>query len=149
MSERDELDVGLEAGLADDVAVELVMLAQAALLLALVAEDLRDGEPLERLFEILVPRGDEARERGRHFGTQRDVAVALVLEVVKLRDDFVARLFGEEVERLERRAVVLDEAVAMRDVAPLGEDGVAKGAVVGIEVAETGESHGEKGKGKR
>ena len=99
--ERDELDVGLEAGFADDVAVELVVFAAAAFLGALVAVDLGDGEPLERLLEILVAGGDEAGERGGHFGAERDVAVALVLEVVELVGDFIAGLFGEEVEGLE------------------------------------------------
>src|SRR5260221_14727996 len=64
--------------------------------------------------------------------------------MVELRDDFVARLVGEEIERFERRAVVLNEAVAVRHVAPFGEDRVAKGAIVGIKVAETGEGHGVK-----
>jgi len=46
--------------------------------------------------------------------------------VVELRDDFVARLFREEIERFEWGAIILDEAVAVRDVAPFGEDGVTK-----------------------
>ena len=139
----DELDVGFEAGFTDDVAVELVMFAAAAFLRAFVAVDLGDGEPLEGFLEVLVAGGDEAGERGGHFGAERDVAVALVLEVVELIGDFIAGLFGEEVEGFEGGAIVLDEAVAVGDVAPFCEDGVAERAVVGIEVAKSSEGHGE------
>ena len=136
--EGDQLDVGLEAGLADDVAVELVVFAAAAFLRTLVAIDLRDGEPLERFLEILMPGGDEARQGRRHLGTQRDVAITLVFEMIKLRDYLISGLLCEKIERFQGRAVVLDETIAPGHLAPLGKDGVARGAVVRVEITKTG-----------
>ncbi len=45
-TDGDELDIGLDRGFADDVAVILKMFAQTSALLLLVTETLRDGEPL-------------------------------------------------------------------------------------------------------
>jgi hypothetical protein len=51
-------------------------------------------------------------------GRRATVAAALVREVVELPDDLVAALLRVQLEGLERRAVVLDEAVAPRHLAP-------------------------------
>ena len=124
------------------------MFAQASFLLALVAEELRDGEPLHRLLVIAFVRGGHARERGRHLRAQRDFAVALVLEIIELADDFRAALGGEEFQRFERRAVVFAEAGALGNRAPLVKNILARvGAPhvgvrewFGIKIAETGQS---------
>ena len=61
-------------GLADEVAVELEVLAQPPPLLPLVAKELRDGEPADRLPEPVRARRHHARERRRHLRPQRDLA---------------------------------------------------------------------------
>ena len=65
--QRDQFRVRRRIAFADEVGIELEMFAQTALLLFLVAEELRDGEPLDGLFVIAFVRGDHARERRRHF----------------------------------------------------------------------------------
>ena len=68
------------------------MLAQTALLLALIAEQLRNGEPFDWFFIMPLVSGDHARQRGSHFGPQRDGTVPFVGEVVKLSYDFLTAL---------------------------------------------------------
>jgi hypothetical protein len=70
------------------------MFAQTALLLAFVAEKLRDGEPLDGLFVTALVRGDHARQGGGHLRTERDLALPFVGEIVELADDFLAALEG-------------------------------------------------------
>ena len=114
------------------------MLAQAAALLLLVAEQLRDGEPLDRLLVVAMMRPDHAGQRGRHLGPQRHRAVALVHEVEKLTDDFIAGFLRVKFERFQRRAVVLAKPIAPRHVAPLIKDIAANGECFGIKVAKAG-----------
>ena len=118
---REQLGVGGDVRLADDVDVELEVLAQPPLLLPLVAEELRHREPAHRLAQRVRARRHHARERRRHLRAQRDLAAALVREVVELADDLVAALLRVELERLERRPVVLDEREPARNVAPGAE----------------------------
>src|SRR5947207_1443244 len=116
--QRDQFRVGSRIGLAEDVGIQLEVFAQPAFLLALVAEELRNGEPFDRLFVVARVRSDHAGECRRHFRPQRHGAVAFVGEVVELADDFVAALGGVKLERFERRAVVFAEAIAASDLAP-------------------------------
>src|SRR5207249_12214525 len=131
------------------VGVELKVFAQPAFLLALITEELREGEPFDRLSVVARVRGDHTGQRRRHFRSQRHGAVAFVGEVVELADDFVAALGGVELERFEWRAVVFAEAVAARDGTPVVEDvithvrapsRVAGRERFGIKVAETRQS---------
>src|ERR1039458_10273061 len=46
--ERNQLGIGCGVALPDNVGIELEVLAQATLLLALVAKELRQGKPFER-----------------------------------------------------------------------------------------------------
>ena len=87
------------------------MLAQPAALLPLVAEQLRDREPADRLPEPVGARRDHARQCRRHLRPQRDLPPALVLEAVELPDDLVAALGRVQLQRLEWWPVVLLEAV--------------------------------------
>jgi len=143
-----DLRVGGGAAFADEVGVELKMFAQTALLLAFVAEKLRDGEPLDGLFVTALVRGDHARERRRHFRPQRNFTVTFVFEIIKLRDNFFAALGCEEFERFERRAVVFAEAVTARDRPPFFKNKLARvGAPnvrvrqrFGIKIAKSGQS---------
>src|SRR5262245_43991562 len=124
------------------------MLAQAAFLLALVAEQLRDGEPLDGFFVGTFVRRNHARQRGCHFRPKRNSALALVGEIVELADDLVAALGGEELERFEWRAIVFAKAVtpcggtpAVEDVlARIGAPHVAVRERFGIEIAKAGQS---------
>ena len=127
---------------ADDVAIELVKLPQAAALLFFVTKKLWHAEPFHRLFEIALSRRHHAGERWRHLRSKRAFDDAGVSgsphEIEKLADELAAGFFLVERHRFERRAVVLDEAVAARDFTPLGEDIVPPRTIVGIKVAEAG-----------
>src|SRR5205807_7763502 len=99
---------------ANDVAIELEMLAQPAALLFLVTETLRDGKSLQRFLEFPFMRRDDTRESGREFGTQRHFTFAFIGEIEKLRDDHRAAFFGVELRRFEDRSVPFDEAISAR-----------------------------------
>ena len=142
----DDLGVAERPGLADQIAVELEVLSKPPPLLPLVAEELRDGEPADRLLEPVGARGHHAGERGRHLRPQRDLAAALVGEVVELPDDLVAALGRVQLERLERRAVVLLEPVPGRHGPPGPEDVGAQGEIGGVKLAKARQGlglHGE------
>jgi len=99
---RDQLGIRERPRLADDVHVELKVLAQSPPLLPFVAEQLGDREPADRLLEGLGVGGHHAGQRGGHFGPQRHVAVAFVPKRIQLLHDFVAALLGVELQGLER-----------------------------------------------
>jgi hypothetical protein len=84
-----------------------------------------------------VARRDYAGERRSHFGAERDLAVALVGEVIELADDLVAALFGVQLEGLQGRTIVFDESVSPRDITPDRHEVVAGGQLLGIEVAKS------------
>ena len=117
-------------------------------MLAFVAKELRDGEPLDGLFVIAFVRGDHARKRGRHFRPQCHGAVALVGKIVKLADDFLATFGGEEFQRFQRRPVVFAEAVAAgggppfveNELAGVGAPHVGMRERFGIKIAESRQS---------
>src|SRR3989454_825919 len=133
---RDQLRVGQRARFAEDVHVELKVLPQPSPLLPLVAEQLRDREPADRLLECLGVRPHHAGEGGRHLGAQRDLAPALVVECGQLLHDLFTALVRIQLQWLERRAVVFLKSVAPRDLAPGGEDVVTESQFVGVEVTE-------------
>ena len=88
VGEGEQFDVGLRLGGADDLGVELVELAEAALLRPLVAEGRAVRRDLER--RILLPALAQigAADAGGELGPQRDRFPAAVLERVHfLRDD--------------------------------------------------------------
>src|SRR6478672_5231997 len=114
------------------------MFSEPALLLALVAKELGNGEPANGLAHRIRFRGDHPGESGSHLGSEGHVAVALVFEVVELPDDFVAALSGIELERFQRWTIVLDESVSPRHITPDGHEVVADGELLGIKVAKSG-----------
>src|SRR5581483_5742797 len=145
--ERDDLGVPERPRLPDQVAVELEVLPQPPALLPLVAEELGDGEPADRLLERVGPRRHHPREGRGHLRPKRDAAAPLVLEAVELARDLGPALGSVELQRLERGAVVLLEPVARRHRPPGREDMVPEGEVVGVEVAKSrqgGGFHGRK-----
>ncbi len=119
--QREHLGIRRLGLLADEVAIELEKLPQPSLLRTLVAEETRDGKPLERLPVLLRVRGHHARETSASSPARRatcrsplsvnwyscwkNLRAALVFLRVKFR-------------ALERRTVVLDEAIPPRDRAP-------------------------------
>ena len=123
-----------DALLADDVAIPLVVFALAALRHALVAEALRDRRPLDREGERPLALRDHARERGRHLRAQRDVAVALVAEVVNLLAHLLARLARQQLVALDDAGVVGLEAGGLAGGAEGVKHAVAPHHVLGIEV---------------
>src|SRR6185312_6837255 len=66
------------ARLADDIHVQLIVLAQPPALRTLIAEQLRNRKPADRLAQRIRPLGDHPRECRRHLGPQGDLAAALV-----------------------------------------------------------------------
>src|SRR5205823_12293175 len=106
----------------------------------LVAEELRDGEPADRFAKRVGARSHHAREGGSHLGTQRDVPVSLVAKGVKLPDDLGAALARVQVERLERRPVILDEAEAPGNLSPGFENVRPCGELLRVEVPEAGKA---------
>ena len=123
------------------------MLPEPAALLALVAEELREGEPPDRLLEPIGPRRHHPRKRRRHLRPQGDRAISLVHEIVELPDDLVAGLRGVQLERLEGGTVVFLETVPRGHASPSLEDVRPKGEILGIEVTKAREGallHGRK-----
>ena len=116
MAERDHLDVEVGVGGADRLDAELVVLAQAAGLRALVAERRGEVPDLPRRRRPVLDEGPHHR-RGP-LGPQRDVAVALVVEVVHLLAHDVGALADplEDADVLEQRTVREAEAVARGDL---------------------------------
>jgi hypothetical protein len=114
------------------------VLPQAPLLLSLVAKELRNREPAHRLPQGVRPRTNHARNRWRHFRTQRNRSPAFVFEVVELSDDLLPALLRVEIEGLKRRAVVFDEAETARYVTPTLKQPRALREGVGIKIAKTG-----------
>ena len=115
------------------------MLAQAPPLLPLIAEELREGEPPDRLLQPVGPRRHHPRERRGHFRPEGDRTLPLVDEIVELPDDLIAGLRRVQLERLEGRAVVLLEAVPRGHTPPGLEDVRPKGEILGIEVTKAWE----------
>src|SRR5436190_2063970 len=98
------------------------MLAQPSLLLTLVAEELWNCEPLDRFLIGAFRSRHHPRQSRRHFRAQRHRALALVCEIVKLPDNFIAALRGEKFQRLQRWSVIFAESISTRDFAPLAKD---------------------------
>src|SRR5207244_5347211 len=138
-TKSDQLNVGSEIALADDVAVELIMFAQATALLFFVTKELADGKPLERFLERAFVGRDHARQCRRQLRPHRDFAIAFVSEIEKLIDNFGAAFFAIEIGRLEDGAVPFDKTVAARNFAPTGEDVVPRRAVVRRKISESWE----------
>src|SRR6478735_3299060 len=101
-AKRDQLDVGGQILLADDIAIELKMFAQSAALLLLVSEKLSDREPFEWFLEFAFVRRNHTSKRGRKFRTQRHFAFAFVCEIEELLDNFRAAFLLVQLGRLQR-----------------------------------------------
>ena len=116
MRERDHLDVELRVVDAERLGAHLAVLAEAALLRALVAEVRRDVPDLPRDHRVVL--GERTRHPGGALGPQRDAPAALVLEVVHLLADDVGGLPHplEHLEVLEDRRDHQVEPVARRPV---------------------------------
>ena len=88
VGQHQQLDIGRRLARAQDFGVELVELAEAALLRALVTEQRTMGRDLQR--RILLPTLGNigARDAGGEFGAQGDAVAAAILERVHfLRHD--------------------------------------------------------------
>ncbi len=128
----DHLGVGKRLGGADQLDVDLVELAVAALLRALVAEHRAGAEHLlrQRLGEAVGHQ--RAADAGGGLGAQRDGIAAAVLEAVHLLHHHVggfAERAGEHAGVLEDRRGPLVEAVGGGDAAG-GVDHVLMAALV-------------------
>ena len=88
------------------------MLAESASLLAFISKELRYSEPSNRLLEIRGLGRDHASERRRHLRPQRNGAPAFIFEVVELFYYLLAALRRVQLERFQRRPVVLLESIS-------------------------------------
>jgi hypothetical protein len=88
----------------------------------LVAEELRHREPAHRLAQRVGARATIRANVGVISGRSATSRPPLSVEVVELADDLVAALPRVQLERLQRRAVVLDERVPARYGPPGTED---------------------------
>ena len=138
-AERNQFDIRFKRFLADDVRVELIVLAEPATLRTLVTKHLRQAKPFDRLFEFAVGRRDHAGERRSHLGPQGNGASAFIREVVELLHDFFAGFFLVEIQVFQQRPVVLDEAISVSHFTPAIEDVIAHGAILWGEITEAGE----------
>lgn len=136
--EGDELGVGGGGVVTEDVGVELVELAGAAFLRLFVAKALADLEPFEGLGIVALFAGGEAGEGGGDFGSQGDVAVALVFEAEKLGRELATGLFKVKLGGLEDGGFVFNEAVTGGDAAPGVEEIVAHLTIARVKVAKAG-----------
>ncbi len=132
---RQQLDIGLRLARADDLGVDLVELAVAALLRAFVAEQRAVGGELER--GVLLPAVGEvgARDPGGEFGPQGERIAAAILERIHFLGDDIGGLAdraGEHLGLFEHRHLGAAEAVELAD--PLeGLDHEGKGFGIGAE----------------
>jgi len=131
-----DLGVRGKTFLSNDIHVPLEVLPQPPALLTLVAEELGDREPPDRLAHRSAPVTEDPGERGRHLRTQRHRTVSLVREGVQLVHDLVATLLDVEIEGFKRRTVVLEKAVAPGNPAPRVNDVRTKREVFRWEVPE-------------
>jgi len=136
--QRDDLGVAERTRFADQVAVELKVLAQPAALLALIPEELRNREPADRLLEPVGALRHHTRQRGGHLRPQRDGPPPLVRKGVELPDDLRAALVRVQLQGLQRRAVVFLEGVAPGHPAHRLEDVGPEGELLGEKVPEAG-----------
>ena len=128
------LDLRQHGLLADDVAVPLVVLALASLRGALIAEALRDRVPLQWEAQLVLTRRHHARQRRRHLGAERQMTVALVVEVVDLLAHLLACLAREQLVALNHARIVRDEAGGLARRAERIKHPIAPRHVFGIEV---------------
>ena len=145
-----QLDVGLRFGRADHFGVDLVELAIAALLRALIAEQRAVGGHLQR-GELLPAVGQVgAGDPGGEFGPQGQRFVAAIPEAVHLFRDDVGRLadgaaehFGLFEDRHFRAAKAVELAHALERFDHVGESlGVGAENVLGAANGLWGVAHG-------
>ena len=116
MRDRDYLRISFHAFGADEVGVELPVLAQTAALRALVAEDIGDSVPARREGNVARARGNHARECRRHLGTERHLAIPAVGKGVRLLVyDFFRSLAPVELGVLKDARAVLFVAEQLAD----------------------------------
>src|SRR5262245_36315171 len=116
------------------------MFSEPAALLFFVTETLRNGEPLQGFFEFTAVRGDDSGQSGGQLRSHRDLALALVREMKKLRDDFGSTFLLIELGRFEDRSIPFDKAISSSDFAPAGENIVSLRTICGQKIAKTGKS---------
>src|SRR5829696_2313208 len=129
----DDFRIGQWPRLSNQVAVQLEVLSKPPPLLPLITEQLGNGEPADRLSQFTRAGGHHPRQGRSHLRPQGNRAVALVGKAVQLPYDLLATLGGVEIQRLQRRTVVLLKPVAgghrspgIEDVGPQREIGGVK-----------------------
>ncbi len=121
-ADLDYFHVRLRLRHADELHVDLVELAEAALLWPLVAEHRSAREELQRQALSETVGDDRAHDAGGVFGPERDLVAAAVAEAVHFLDHDVRGLADRTREHLreleDRRGDLLDSRSARRSAAP-------------------------------
>ena len=128
------LDLGKNGFLADDVAVPLVVFTLAPLCGAFIAEALRNRIPLEREAKFMLTRRDHTRKSGRHLGTKREVAVALVVEMVNLLTNLFTGLAGEKLVAFNYTCIIRNEPCSLSGGTERIKHSVAPRHILRIEI---------------
>jgi len=113
----EDLDVGVRAVRAEDVHVDLPVLADPPALRPFVPVAVGVAVPANRELQGARVPGDHAGHRGRHLRPQRQAAPPAVGERVQLQlGDFLSGLGLVDLRGLQDGAVVAEVPVAFRDV---------------------------------
>jgi hypothetical protein len=124
-----DLNIGVDGGAAEDVAVKLPELAVAASLGALVAPEVSDAKETQRLLGLAVKAGHHASHRGGHLRADGQVAPAPVGDNQQLFAAHIFARFGPvNVGQLEdgghiflKPKLAIDPPPGVKDVFPDGK----------------------------
>ena len=122
---------------ADNIHVPLVMFAFPTTRHAFVTEALRDCRPLHGECELPLSLRNHARQRRRHFRTQRKLTPRFVLKPVNLVRDLLAALALQQLQTLHHTSIVGLESETLRSPPPGIENAFPPDHVLGIKVTHS------------
>jgi len=145
---RNHLGIRRRTRLTEYVTIKLVERTRTPLLLTLVAEIIRNAEPLDRALQGVRLRPDHTGQGRRHLRTQSYLAATLILECEKLADDLVAGFFSKKIQWLQNGAIVLSKIKAIRSLPKDPEQMIANSTLFREEIPKSRKvlKHGESAK---
>ena len=134
--ESEQFSFGQKRVTAQDVHIELPVLAQTPLLRPLITPEIRNAKKPDGPRKLMNPRRHQTRHCGRHFGTNSNLAISPIDKMIELLvDEFFARLCGIEVKTLNHGTAVLKIAKRARHLGELSEHPVSELHVFGVKIA--------------
>src|SRR5262249_2076079 len=114
----------------------------------LVAKQLGQGEPLDRLAITPLVGRNHPRQARSHLRPQGDLPATFIGEIVELADYLGAAFEGEEFQGLQRGTVVFAKTVTPRRAPPMVKNVLARVSApkvvvrerLGIKIAKTGQT---------